>query len=110
MLLFVRAVVKCKSSVIIARHLSSIFRVISTEKRVFRRGSFLRLTAITGRNVRKRNVRRPTFNASFLGTISVFGMVAMSITATSTSFGRFLSKVRIVSGNATERFHSFTRV
>ena len=86
--------------------LDDVFQIVSARRHVLKKDSFLELAAVANHGMEGEGIEHPTSGTSFLETVAILDVVAVSAATADADFKQFLNGMDVVDEGSAGEFRS----
>ena len=90
--------------------LDDVFQIVSARRHIFQKDSFLELAAVANHGMEGEGIEHPTLGTSFLETVAILDVVAVSAATFDVYLKQFLDAMDVVDEGSSGEFRSLTEV
>ena len=90
--------------------LDDVFQKVSARRHIFQKDSFLELAAVANHGMEGEGIEHPTLGTSFLETVAILDVVAVSAATFDVYLKQFLDAMDVVDEGSSGEFRSLTEV
>ena len=109
-LLGIIAVVGDDDGMVVTHGLDDVFQKVSARRHIFQKDSFLELAAVANHGMEGEGIEHPTSGTSFIETVAILDVVAVSAATFDVYLKQFLDAMDIVDEGSSGEFRSLTEV
>ena len=109
-LLCIEAIVGYGDDAVVTHCLDDVFQIVSARRHVLKKDSFLELAAVANHGMEGEGIEHPTSGTSFIETVAILDVVAVSAATFDVYLKQFLDAMDIVDEGSSGEFRSLTEV